>query len=108
MIENEEKRRKLRGRLPRRAGGMAFSRGRAAMGAASYRRSSRRRRKKPAMLVPSELLEHLAAERGMSEIIRMGGLELRFFQTKEDTGGSLDLFEMTVQPNARVPAPHYH
>jgi quercetin dioxygenase-like cupin family protein len=44
----------------------------------------------------------------MSEIIRMGGLELRFFQTKDDTGGSLDAFEMIVQPNARVPAPHYH
>jgi quercetin dioxygenase-like cupin family protein len=44
----------------------------------------------------------------MSEIIRIGGLELRFFQTKEDTGGSLDLFEMTVQSNARVPVSHHH
>ena len=44
----------------------------------------------------------------MAETIRMGGLELRFFQTKEGTGGSLDLFEMIVQPNGRVPAPHYH
>ena len=44
----------------------------------------------------------------MEETIRIGGLELRFFQTKEDTGGSLDLFEMIVQPNARVPVPHYH
>ena len=44
----------------------------------------------------------------MAETIRIGGLELRFFQTKEDTGGSLDLFEMIVQPNARVPVPHYH
>jgi quercetin dioxygenase-like cupin family protein len=44
----------------------------------------------------------------MAETIRMGGLELRFLQSKEDTGGSLDLFEMTVQPNARMPVPHYH
>ena len=44
----------------------------------------------------------------MAETIRIGGLELRFFQTKEDAGGSLDLFEMIVQPNARVPVPHYH
>jgi quercetin dioxygenase-like cupin family protein len=44
----------------------------------------------------------------MSETIRIGGLELRFFQTKEGTDGSLDVFEMTVQPNARVPAPHHH
>jgi len=44
----------------------------------------------------------------MSETIRLGGLELRFLQSKQDTGGSLDLFEMTVQPNARMPVPHYH
>jgi quercetin dioxygenase-like cupin family protein len=44
----------------------------------------------------------------MSETIRIGGLELRFFQTKEETAGSLDAFEMIVQPKARVPVPHYH
>jgi quercetin dioxygenase-like cupin family protein len=44
----------------------------------------------------------------MSEIIRIGGLELRFVHSKEDTGGSLDMFEMTVQPNASMPVPHYH
>lgn len=42
------------------------------------------------------------------ETIRIGGLELRFFQTKEETSGSLDAFEMTVQPNARMPVAHYH
>jgi len=44
----------------------------------------------------------------MGEIIRMGGVELRFLQDKDGTGGSLDLFEMTLQPNARMPVPHYH
>ena len=44
----------------------------------------------------------------MPETIRFKGLELRFLQSREDTGGSLDMFEMTVQPNARVPIPHYH
>ena len=44
----------------------------------------------------------------MPETIALGGLELRFLQSKDDTGDSLDLFEMTVQPNARVPVPHYH
>ncbi len=44
----------------------------------------------------------------MSETIRIGGLEVRFLQSKEGTGGSLDVFEMTVQPNARMPVPHYH
>ena len=44
----------------------------------------------------------------MPEVIRVGGLELRFLRSKEDTGGSLDMFEMTLQPNARMPVPHYH
>ena len=44
----------------------------------------------------------------MPEIIRIGALELRCLRSKHDTGGSLDMFEMTVPPKARVPAPHYH
>jgi quercetin dioxygenase-like cupin family protein len=44
----------------------------------------------------------------MPEVIHVGGLELRFLRSKEDTGGSLDMFEMTVQPNARMPVPHHH
>jgi len=42
------------------------------------------------------------------EVIRMGGLELRFLQSRESSQGSLDLFEMTVQPGARVPIAHFH
>ena len=38
----------------------------------------------------------------------MGSLELMFLQSRESTGGSLDLFEMTLQPGARMPVPHYH
>ncbi len=44
----------------------------------------------------------------MPETIRIGGLELQFFQSREDGEGSLDLFEMTVQPNARMPVAHHH
>ena len=44
----------------------------------------------------------------MAELIRLGALELRFLQTGETTGGSLDLFEMTLRPGARMPVPHYH
>lgn len=44
----------------------------------------------------------------MPEIIRIGGLELRFLHSKEDTGGSLDMFEMSAPPNARMPVAHYH
>jgi len=40
--------------------------------------------------------------------IRIGGLELRFLQDKHATGGRLDVFEMTVQPKAKIPIPHYH
>ena len=43
----------------------------------------------------------------MSETIRMGGVELLFLLSRE-TGSSLDLFEMTLQPKARMPVPHYH
>jgi quercetin dioxygenase-like cupin family protein len=44
----------------------------------------------------------------MTETISFGGLELRFLQSKDETDGSLDLFEMTLQPEARMPVPHYH
>ncbi len=44
----------------------------------------------------------------MPETILIGGLELRFLEDKKSTEGSLDMFEMTVQPNAKVPVPHYH
>lgn len=44
----------------------------------------------------------------MPELIDMGTLQLRFLHTKDETGGSLDMFEMTLQPNARMPVPHYH
>lgn len=42
------------------------------------------------------------------ETIRIGGLELRFLHSRESSQGSLDMFEMTTQPKARMPVPHYH
>ena len=44
----------------------------------------------------------------MAETINLGPLQLKFFYSKDDTAGSIDMFEMTVQPNARMPIPHYH
>ena len=44
----------------------------------------------------------------MTEVIKIGGLTLHFLHDKEATGGSLDVFEMSVAPHARVPIPHYH
>jgi quercetin dioxygenase-like cupin family protein len=47
-------------------------------------------------------------EIAMPDIIDFGSLQLKFLQTMQDTAGSLDMFEMTLQPNARMPIPHYH
>ncbi len=44
----------------------------------------------------------------MAEIIAMGGITLRFLQSAETGPGSPDVLEMTLQPNARMPLPHYH
>src|SRR5260370_21639781 len=44
----------------------------------------------------------------MPEVIHLGSLKLKFLQSKDETAGSIDMFEMTLQPNARMPVPHYH
>lgn len=41
-------------------------------------------------------------------VVSFIGLELRFLQDGLATGGRIDLFEMTVQPKARMPVAHYH
>src|SRR5882757_9286919 len=47
-------------------------------------------------------------DQAMPDIINFGSLQLRFLHSKDDTGGSVDIFEMMLQPNARMPIPHYH
>ena len=42
------------------------------------------------------------------EIIDTGGLKMKFLRSKDDTGGSLDMFEVTVPPEGRMPIAHYH
>jgi quercetin dioxygenase-like cupin family protein len=44
----------------------------------------------------------------MLEPIHIGGVTLRFLHSRHDTADSLDIFEMTLQPNAAMPVPHYH
>jgi quercetin dioxygenase-like cupin family protein len=44
----------------------------------------------------------------MTETIDLGSLTLKFLQSKDTTDGSVDVFEMTLQANARMPVPHYH
>ena len=42
------------------------------------------------------------------EIVQVGALELRFLLDGDDTDQRLVVFEFSVPPGARVPAPHYH
>ncbi len=44
----------------------------------------------------------------MAEHFNVGSIEIKFLLTKEDTSGSMDLFEFLVPPGAKVPMPHYH
>lgn len=44
----------------------------------------------------------------MGERIRIGGLDLTFHHTKDETDGSIDVLEMIAHPNANMPVPHYH
>jgi quercetin dioxygenase-like cupin family protein len=47
-------------------------------------------------------------ESAIADVVRIGGMELRFVVDETQGSGDLVIFEMTVQPNARVPVPHYH
>jgi quercetin dioxygenase-like cupin family protein len=42
------------------------------------------------------------------EEIRLGGIVLRFLMDGPSTGESLTMFELSVEPGARVPMPHHH
>lgn len=42
------------------------------------------------------------------DIVRIGSLELRFLVDENDGNGGLVMFEFTMPPGARVPAPHFH
>ena len=42
------------------------------------------------------------------QTIEMGALTLRFLHSKHDTNGSIDMFEMELQPGGRMPVPHCH
>jgi quercetin dioxygenase-like cupin family protein len=47
-------------------------------------------------------------EQRHDRVVRMGALELTFLVDETDGQGELVMFEFTVPPEARVPAPHYH
>jgi hypothetical protein len=41
----------------------------------------------------------------MLKIIDFGALTIKFLQSKEDTAGSVEIFELTPQPGGSMPAP---
>jgi quercetin dioxygenase-like cupin family protein len=43
-----------------------------------------------------------------SKTVRIGDLDLRFLVDETQGSGDLVMFEFTVPPQARVPAPHFH
>jgi mannose-6-phosphate isomerase-like protein (cupin superfamily) len=44
----------------------------------------------------------------MHETIRVGEVGVTFLQTRHETLGAFDLFELTLPPFSRVPLPHIH
>jgi quercetin dioxygenase-like cupin family protein len=44
----------------------------------------------------------------MAELIQLGVMQIRFLRTKYDTSGALDMFEVAIPPNSRMPVPHHH
>ena len=42
------------------------------------------------------------------EEVRLGGIFLRFLIDGPSTGASLSMFEMLVEPDGKMPVPHYH
>lgn len=46
--------------------------------------------------------------RGQVEELQLGDIFLRFLMDGPNSNTSLTIFEMTVQPQGRMPLPHYH
>lgn len=44
----------------------------------------------------------------MSEMIDFGPFQVNFLRSKHDTEGSVDVFELILSAEGRMPVPHYH
>ncbi len=44
----------------------------------------------------------------MPELIDFGSFSVNFLRSKHDTKESLDMFELILKPEGRMPLPHYH
>jgi quercetin dioxygenase-like cupin family protein len=47
-------------------------------------------------------------ERMMAELIDFGSFQVNFLRDKFSTGGAVDVFELILSPEGRMPLPHYH
>jgi len=44
----------------------------------------------------------------MGHLIDFGSFTVNFLRSRHQTGDALDLFELTLSPEGRMPVPHYH
>ena len=44
----------------------------------------------------------------MPELIDFGAFQVTFLRSRHDTGDAMDVFELSLSPQGRMPVPHYH
>ena len=44
----------------------------------------------------------------MAELIDFGSFQVNFLQSRHETGGVLDAFELILSPEGHMPVPHWH
>jgi mannose-6-phosphate isomerase-like protein (cupin superfamily) len=44
----------------------------------------------------------------MPSLINFGSFQVNFLRSKHDTKGALDIFELILGPEGKMPVPHYH
>lgn len=44
----------------------------------------------------------------MSEVIDFGSFQVKFLRSKHDTSGAVDVFELILGAEGKMPVPHYH
>jgi quercetin dioxygenase-like cupin family protein len=44
----------------------------------------------------------------MTKTIDFGSFQVKFLRSKHETNGALDVFELVLGPEGRMPVPHYH
>ncbi len=44
----------------------------------------------------------------MAELIEFGSFQVNFLRDRHETAGAVDVFELTLSPQGRMPVPHWH